>query len=182
MSSQSSAKTKQSPKPAASLPRPGTMSRRIRPDCTSSTISRSTCVGALRRVCTCATEARGGSDLRKFKTSAMRVLFMPARCGSSSNILVRIEWIACTTFWTSAVSEIKRDRPISGRGSSSISSSAALTAAVAAELGLRRALAANGELRGLGVDLRFLTPETGADVRRRVIPGQSVARCSKRRT
>jgi hypothetical protein len=68
-------------------------------------ISFSTLVGAFSSVWTWATEASGGSERRRFRTSAMRVLFIPARrAGSSSNMLSRMYSIACRTSCTEDVS------------------------------------------------------------------------------
>lgn len=172
--SHSSLSTRQSPNPAASFPRPGTINLRTLPVVTNSTISRSVLVGASSNVCTCATETSGGSELLKFNTSAIRVLFIPVRvAGRSSNIVLRMWWIASRTVVAGAVEGIFCEMPRSGRSksSSSMRVEASLRVLLALERGFVREWTANGEERArVVVDLRFLIPETGAEVSRNGMP------------
>lgn len=76
--------------------------------------------------------------------------------------------MAWSTFCAEVVCDMKYDLPTSGSGSSSPKSVDFTLEAL--DVGFRRAWLAKGETRGLGAeDLRFLTPDTGADVRRRVM-------------
>lgn len=120
--SHSSAKTRQSPNPAASFPLPGTINLLTFPAVTNSTISRSVLVGASSNVCTCATETSGGNERRKFSTSAMRVLFIPVRvAGRSSNMVLRMWWRAWRTVSAGVVWGMYWERPRSGNSESSSS-------------------------------------------------------------
>lgn len=77
-----------SPRGAWPLPRPGTEMRRRTPVEMSLATSRSVAVGDMLMAWRCARETIGARFLRKLRTSAMRVEFMPAeRSGTSSNMV-----------------------------------------------------------------------------------------------
>lgn len=114
-------RTEASPSPTAAAPTPrcGIVTRRKIPALASSAISRSMRVGDVLSESICAMVTKGGNLLRKFKTSAIRVEFMPAFSGISLNILFRMYSIYCGTSRKFRSSASEAITPVSSSCSSS---------------------------------------------------------------
>jgi hypothetical protein len=85
-----------SPTAAAPTPRFGIVTLRKMPAFARSAISRSTRVEDVFNASICAIVTHGGIRLRKLRTSAIRVEFMPAFSGMSLNMLLRMYSIYCS--------------------------------------------------------------------------------------